>query len=153
MPVKRRASRQPLMNSRRGPRHLTCNCPKKHIQKMKRSRGSEEDTRLSRGADDDTSFSDHDLATVPPSKIVDLELNDQNTPIESTMKCSMPGHKEGLTFNSYEEYAAHYNSAHTNRCLECHKNLPSSLLLNVHIEDCHDSFIAAKREKGEKTVR
>lgn len=120
---------------------------------MKRSRGSEEDTSLSRGADGDNSFSDSDLAPVPPTKIVDLEINHEHTRSEQAMKCSMPGHKEGLTFGSYEEYATHYNSAHTNRCLECHKNLPSSLLLDIHIEECHDVFIAAKRDKGEKTVR
>ncbi|WQF75569.1 Putative Zinc finger protein [Colletotrichum destructivum] len=67
------------------------------------------------------------------------------------MKCSMPPHKEALTFKSYDEYEAHYAKTHTNRCLECGRNLPSEHLLNVHHEECHDSFAAVRRERGEHT--
>ena len=115
---------------------------------MKRSRESEEEISPARGTDNENSSAESGVPIVPASKIVDLDLQYA----DNAMRCSMPGHKEGLSFSSYEEYAAHYNSAHTNRCLECHKNFPSSLLLDIHIEESHDAFVAARREKGEKTV-
>lgn len=127
--------------------------PQKTIyNKMKRSRESEEEISPARGTDYENSSAESDVAIVPAFKIAELDLQDGDTQPDSAMKCSMPGHKDGLAFNSYEEYAAHYNSAHTNRCLECHKNFPSSLLLDVHIEESHDAFVAARREKGGKTV-
>lgn len=63
----------------------------------------------------------------------------------------MPPHKEPLCFKTYGEYEAHYNKAHTNRCVECRRNFPSEHLLGVHIEDCHDAIVAVLREKGEHT--
>lgn len=65
------------------------------------------------------------------------------------MRCSLPPHKEVLVFKTYEEFESHYNKAHTNRCLECGKNFPSSHILDLHHEECHDTFVALKREKGE----
>nr|XP_036578275.1 C2H2 type zinc finger domain protein [Colletotrichum truncatum]KAF6785476.1 C2H2 type zinc finger domain protein [Colletotrichum truncatum] len=67
------------------------------------------------------------------------------------MKCSLPPHKEAISFKSYDEYETHYIKAHMNRCLECGRNLPSEHLLNVHHEECHDSFAAVRRERGEHT--
>ena len=68
------------------------------------------------------------------------------------MKCSMPPHREALAFKSYADYEIHYRKAHTNRCVECGRNLPSEHLLSVHIEECHDVFAALRRERGEHTV-
>ncbi|KAJ9152098.1 Zinc finger protein [Pleurostoma richardsiae] len=119
---------------------------------MKRSREPEEEPSSSPAGDDGP---DRDVAIieVPAPKIVGLDLSEEgqaaNPP--STMRCFLPGHKEGLTFDTYENYAAHYSKSHTNRCLECRKNFPSSHLLDIHIEECHDAFVAAKREKGERT--
>ncbi|KAI6090363.1 hypothetical protein F4821DRAFT_29508 [Hypoxylon rubiginosum] len=67
------------------------------------------------------------------------------------MKCSLPPHRDVVSFNTYAEYEAHHNRTHTNRCVECGKNFPSEHLLNVHIEECHDAFAAVRREKGEHT--
>lgn len=39
-----------------------------------------------------------------------------------------------------------------NRCSECGKNFPTELFLNLHIEENHDALVAARRERGEKTV-
>ena len=74
---------------------------------------------------------------------------DQNTDA-TAMTCLL--HRTKLTFGSYQEYESHYNKEHVNRCLECRKNFPSAHLLALHIEECHDAFAAAKREKGEHTV-
>ncbi|TKA26629.1 hypothetical protein B0A50_04737 [Salinomyces thailandicus] len=68
----------------------------------------------------------------------------------STMKCLMPPHKP-LSFNTYSEYESHYQQSHTNRCLECNKNFPSSHFLELHIAENHDPIVASRREKGDKT--
>ncbi|KAH8895053.1 hypothetical protein GQ53DRAFT_779848 [Thozetella sp. PMI_491] len=89
-------------------------------------------------------------ASLPAAKVAELDA-DVGDAAGLTMRCSLPPHKEPLVFTTYKEYEAHYSNAHTNRCIECRKNFPSSHLLGVHIEEWHDSFVAVKREKGEQT--
>ncbi|KAK3333535.1 hypothetical protein B0T19DRAFT_128586 [Cercophora scortea] len=88
----------------------------------------------------------------PPCKIVELDpAGSDNESSSIEMRCSMPPHKEPLVFSTYEEYEAHYNSTHTNRCVECRRNFPSAHLLGLHIEENHDAFTAVRRDKGEHT--
>ena len=72
--------------------------------------------------------------------------------LPEVMHCSLPPHRETLSFTSYENYEVHYLQNHVNRCSECSKNFPGSHLLNIHIEENHDPLIAARRARGEKTV-
>ncbi|KEZ41526.1 Uncharacterized protein SAPIO_CDS7685 [Scedosporium apiospermum] len=112
---------------------------------MKRLREPEDGTGV------DAQDPEVEQGSSPAAKLVDLDsavLDDEST---VTMKCSMPPHKDVLSFRTYEEYETHYNKAHLNRCLECDKNMPSEHLLNVHIEECHDAFVAVKRDRGEHT--
>src|SRR5690554_1017689 len=113
--------------------------------------------KRSREPDEDPVSGSHSLGTAeaggPAAKLVDLDHDASVHEPASRMMCSMPPHKEVLSFRSYAEYETHYNQAHLNRCRDCGRNLPSSHLLNVHIEECHDSFVAVRRERGEKTVR
>ncbi|KAL4788047.1 hypothetical protein BJX76DRAFT_316975 [Aspergillus varians] len=74
-----------------------------------------------------------------------------NPAIEEAMHCSLPPHRETLSFSSYEDYEVHYRQAHVNRCTECRRNFPTDLFLNLHIEENHDSLVAARRGRGEKT--
>lgn len=92
-------------------------------------------------------------STPPPprAKVPQLDTSDSDLTAE-VMRCSLPPHKETLSFPSYEEYEVHYMQAHVNRCSECGKNFPTDLFLNLHIEENHDPLIAARRERGEKTV-
>lgn len=85
------------------------------------------------------------------SLLLDSDTGDEASH-RTTMKCSLPPHRELLAFNSYQEYESHYNTFHTNRCLECRKNFPSEHLLSVHIEESHDPLVRVKRDKGEHTV-
>ncbi|KAJ5343135.1 Zinc finger C2H2 [Penicillium brevicompactum] len=71
--------------------------------------------------------------------------------LPEVMHCSLPPHRETLSFTSYENYEVHYLQNHVNRCSECSKNFPGSHLLNIHIEENHDPLIAARRARGEKT--
>lgn len=68
------------------------------------------------------------------------------------MRCSLPPHRNTLTFATFEEYDIHYAKTHVNRCVECRKNFPTTHFLNLHIEENHDSLISVRRERGEKTV-
>ena len=69
------------------------------------------------------------------------------------MHCSLPPHRETLSFPSYDDYEVHYKQTHVNRCTACGKNFPTDRFLNLHIEENHDPLIAAKKDRGEKTVR
>ncbi|KAI0976228.1 hypothetical protein F4678DRAFT_218183 [Xylaria arbuscula] len=116
---------------------------------MKRSREPEEEYPT--GTID---FS-HDLpleaAARPVTKITELDESAVDTSSDIAMRCSLPPHRDVLSFTTYGDYEAHYSKLHTNRCADCHKNFPSEHLLNVHFEDCHDVFAAVRREKGEHT--
>ena len=79
--------------------------------------------------------------------------NDATATATAVMRCSLPPHRDVLAFKTYADYEVHYSKAHTNRCVECRRNLPSEHLLGVHIEECHDVFAALRRERGEHTVR
>ncbi|KAI2466023.1 hypothetical protein F4781DRAFT_370834 [Annulohypoxylon bovei var. microspora] len=127
---------------------------------MKRSREPEEDeeslspepeVRVSSDRISDRS-SPRELETLPPTKITELdEYTADDNSNTFTMKCSLPPHRDVLSFKTYSEYEAHHNRTHTNRCVECGKNFPSEHLLHIHIEECHDAFAIVKREKGEHT--
>lgn len=71
----------------------------------------------------------------------------------AVMHCSLPPHRGALSFSSHEDYEVHYLQAHVNRCLECRRNFPTGHFLSLHIEENHDPLIAAKRGRGDKTVR
>ncbi|KAB8260845.1 hypothetical protein BDV32DRAFT_122251 [Aspergillus pseudonomiae] len=92
----------------------------------------------------------------PASSITSVErprkhLSDTaNSGIE-VMQCSLPPHRETLSFPSYDDYEVHYKQTHVNRCTACGKNFPTDRFLNLHIEENHDPLIAAKKDRGEKT--
>jgi hypothetical protein len=92
--------------------------------------------------------------TPPAAKIAELDLSDGNLDGrgEIAMRCSLPPHREPVPFSSYTAYETHYRDQHTNRCAECCKNFPSAHLLGLHIEETHDSFAQARRERGDRTV-
>ncbi|KAI0526448.1 hypothetical protein F5B22DRAFT_632925 [Xylaria bambusicola] len=116
---------------------------------MKRSREPEEEYPT-----DTVGFPDDlkpEEAARPATKIAELDESAVDTSSDVAMRCSLPPHRDVLSFTTYGEYEAHYNKLHTNRCADCHKNFPSEHLLNVHFEDCHDVFAAVKRERGEHT--
>ncbi|KAJ2980203.1 hypothetical protein NUW58_g7009 [Xylaria curta] len=116
---------------------------------MKRSREPEEEPQNGLGSLDDLNRLED--GAQPATKITELDESAVDTSSDIAMRCSLPPHREALSFTTYGDYEAHYNKSHTNRCAECHKNFPSEHLLNVHFEDCHDVFAAVRREKGEHT--
>ena len=69
----------------------------------------------------------------------------------SRMQCSLPPHREVLSFASIEEYELHYAKDHSNRCASCGRNFPTSHFLNLHIDENHNPLRAAAEAKGERT--
>ncbi|XP_068579436.1 zinc finger protein 511 isoform X1 [Cebidichthys violaceus] len=51
-------------------------------------------------------------------------------------------------FSSLEEYEHHYNSLHRHVCCSCRRSLPSARLLDIHLQEWHDSLftILAQRQ-------
>ncbi|KAJ5517993.1 Zinc finger C2H2 [Penicillium expansum] len=78
-------------------------------------------------------------------------IDSDTTILPEVMHCSLPPHRETLSFTSYEDYEVHYLQSHVNRCSECSKNFPTGHLLNIHIEENHDPLAAARRARGDKT--
>ncbi|KAJ0116462.1 hypothetical protein J7T55_007442 [Diaporthe amygdali] len=109
---------------------------------MKRSREPEED-------DEPSSTTDQDVAIVPVSKFVGLDIDNTHHDPTPDIKCSLPGHGPGLSFDTYQDYESHYHKAHTNRCIDCRKNFPSSHILNLHIKEFHDALTELRKEKGD----
>lgn len=90
---------------------------------------------------------------IPPTKITVPSPEPSNeVQTQNLMRCSLPPHKETLTFSTYDDYESHYLKTHVNRCSECGKNFPTQHILNIHIEENHDPLILARRDRGEKTV-
>lgn len=115
---------------------------------MKRSRDSGEEANSPLADEQEVSLR-------PVSKVVGLDVESSNDEAltATAIQCSMPGHLPGLSFTTYNEYEAHYNSTHTNRCLECRRNFPTSHYLDLHIAECHDALVEIKKDKGEAVVR
>ena len=87
-----------------------------------------------------------------PSKIIHLDTESGEARLVTEMRCSLPPHRQTLSFPSYDDYEVHYAKTHVNRCIECRKNFPTEHFLNLHIEENHDALVSVKRERGEKTV-
>ncbi|GIZ37265.1 hypothetical protein CKM354_000071800 [Cercospora kikuchii] len=78
-----------------------------------------------------------------------VELDEASERTKVAFKCLLPPHKS-MTFSSYTDYETHYNSSHTNRCKECHKNFPTAHFLQLHLSENHDPIVAVRRERGDK---
>ena len=101
------------------------------------------------GGQDNDDYDDDD-GSPPAAKITELDLSDNSS--EVAIHCSLPPHRAPVVFSSYRAYESHYRDQHTNRCAECRKNFPSAHLLGIHIEEMHDSFVQARKERGDRTV-
>ncbi|KAI9374908.1 hypothetical protein BJX61DRAFT_495949 [Aspergillus egyptiacus] len=95
--------------------------------------------------------SSESLSSTPVPSKVHIPEASPNPTVQQVMHCSLPPHRETLSFSSYEDYEVHYQQTHVNRCTECGRNFPTDRFLNLHIEENHDPLIVARRERGEKT--
>lgn len=77
----------------------------------------------------------------------------ENTDIEDSPKLSVSAFGCHISscrqvFSSVEDYEHHYNSLHKHVCCSCQRSLPSARLLDIHIQEWHDSLfmILAQRQ-------
>ncbi|GAB7360019.1 hypothetical protein MBLNU230_g7544t1 [Neophaeotheca triangularis] len=65
--------------------------------------------------------------------------------------CRRPSHRP-LRFENRGEYDSHKLSIHSHDCpmLNCHRSFPDSRLLDLHHAECHDPFVAVRRDRGER---
>lgn len=73
------------------------------------------------------------------------ETEDKPTLSVSEFAC----HISGCTavFSTLEEYEHHYNSLHRHVCCSCRRSLPSARLLDIHIQEWHDSLFTILAQK------
>ncbi|XP_029926564.1 zinc finger protein 511 [Myripristis murdjan] len=50
-------------------------------------------------------------------------------------------------FSSVEEYEHHYNSLHRHVCCSCRRSLPSARLLDIHIQEWHDTLFTVLAQR------
>jgi hypothetical protein len=86
------------------------------------------------------------------TKYVELDNVEANSEAIEIMRCSLPPHRQSISFASFEAYEVHYAKAHVNRCSECRKNFPTEHFLSLHIEENHDPLNEVRKARGEKTV-
>ncbi|KAF7652540.1 hypothetical protein LDENG_00094960 [Lucifuga dentata] len=63
--------------------------------------------------------------------------------------CEFTCHVFGCTqlFSSVEEYEHHYNSLHRHVCCCCRRSLPSARLLDIHLQEWHDSLFTVLSQR------
>lgn len=88
----------------------------------------------------------------PPTKSSQTDYSNGLTSTATrVMQCALAPHGQTLFFDTQEEYEVHYSKDHANRCVTCAANLPSPRLLELHIEENHNSLREALAARGEKT--
>ncbi|KAK7106238.1 zinc finger protein 511-like [Littorina saxatilis] len=88
-------------------------------------------------------FLDGDSALHTARKLVPLENDNDGGDVhilKQTIPCGVVGCKQ--TFTSLLSYENHYNSVHRHTCITCHRNFPSSYLLEIHIQENHDPLFS-----------
>ncbi|CAG9791630.1 unnamed protein product [Diatraea saccharalis] len=82
----------------------------------------------------------------PPPRLGIFDLDEENLcheVIKTT--CSVPGCV--FTAETLLEFENHYNGYHRYVCAQCKKILPSPHILDLHIQESHDSFFAVMAER------
>ncbi|KAI9753154.1 MAG: hypothetical protein M1815_006328 [Lichina confinis] len=86
-----------------------------------------------------------------PTKYAELdetaEIKDNS---QTVMLCTLPPHRDSLTFPHYDAYEVHYAKEHVNRCVECGRNFPTGHYLGLHIAENHDPLNEARKARGDK---
>lgn len=67
----------------------------------------------------------------------------------SLRQCEFRCHISGCSqvFSTVEDYEHHYNMLHRHVCSSCQRSLPSARLLDIHIQEWHDSLFSILAER------
>ncbi|KAG4076827.1 hypothetical protein HA402_004429 [Bradysia odoriphaga] len=94
---------------------------------------------------DDPIFDDGNKLEQPVKKLgVYSVIAEEDLHIKNPVRCNIPNCQK--EFDTIFGYESHYNSCHRHLCNECHKNLPSAHLLDLHLSETHDSFFAVQSQ-------
>ncbi|KAK9371023.1 hypothetical protein V1509DRAFT_615533 [Lipomyces kononenkoae] len=71
------------------------------------------------------------------------------------IQCTLPPHciRSPQSFSSYPAFERHYATAHALVCVSCARSFPSQHYLDLHFDEFHDPFVAARRDRQEKVYR
>lgn len=64
-----------------------------------------------------------------------------------------PCHQNPRHFNLYLTYLHHMTTNHDYTCEECHRKFPLMTLLEIHIDECHNPFIAIAGDQEKPVYR
>ncbi|XP_047208298.1 zinc finger protein 511 [Girardinichthys multiradiatus] len=73
------------------------------------------------------------------------EAEEQPTTSVSEFACHISGCR--VVFSTLDEYEHHYNSLHRHVCCSCRRSLPSAHLLDIHLQEWHDSLFIILAQK------
>ncbi|XP_015233108.1 PREDICTED: zinc finger protein 511 [Cyprinodon variegatus] len=73
------------------------------------------------------------------------EPEEKSSPSVSEFACHISGCR--VVFSTLDEYEHHYNSLHRHVCCSCRRSLPSARLLDIHIQEWHDSLFTILAQK------
>ncbi|XP_071957955.1 zinc finger protein 511-like [Antedon mediterranea] len=93
-----------------------------------------------------TFFEEGDIQCASRSKQVGFEVY---VGLTKTRKADFVCHITGChaVFTSVSDFEMHYNISHWNVCSQCKQWFPSNHLLNIHFQECHDSFFDVMKLK------
>ncbi|KAK9239961.1 hypothetical protein V1525DRAFT_396454 [Lipomyces kononenkoae] len=76
-------------------------------------------------------------------------------PQQHIIQCTLPPHciRSPQSFASYPAFERHYATAHALVCVSCARSFPSQHYLDLHFDEFHDPFVAARRDRHEKVYR
>ncbi|KAG9275448.1 zinc finger protein 511 [Astyanax mexicanus] len=78
--------------------------------------------------------------------VTTLQATDEpQAPHVSEFRCHITSCKQ--LFDTLEGYEHHYNSLHRHVCSNCKRSFPSNHLLDIHIQEWHDSLFQVMAEK------
>jgi hypothetical protein len=63
-------------------------------------------------------------------------------------RCTLTQSCLHLTFSSAESFERHHQQFHSSVCSQCHRCLPTSHILDLHIQELHSSYFAEKAKLG-----
>lgn len=76
---------------------------------------------------------------------VDKKLENSMHVLAYSYPCCVPGCTQ--TFHTISECEEHFDEQHMYQCGECHKVMPSNHLLELHLQEVHDSYFRTCLEK------
>ncbi|CDQ76513.1 unnamed protein product [Oncorhynchus mykiss] len=71
--------------------------------------------------------------------------HDSPTARQCEFRCYISGCSQ--VFSTVEDYEHHYNTLHRHVCSSCQRSLPSARLLDIHIQEWHDSLFSILAER------